>query len=230
MVLYVKNWKSYRRLKVCHFAQLLLPSFYNSALYPRCSPRNLSIMTMLIHIPSRYILAVQKLVNICVQGPSTSANECILPMPIRFMHWPGIKFCVWRLHAYCSNMMPLYDTYILFSNQSQLGHGVSKVRYKIPPFPWLMQIYSACVHFKRDKVDLKKNTVIFFQFLQSPHQVNMKNVVECWKEFFRLFQCSRNIEWLTLNLEVLYFLKLCWTFVGPTLCKFTKYSNFLENH
>jgi hypothetical protein len=63
------------------------------------------------NVPTRYILAVQKLVNVCVQGPSTSANECILPMLIRFMHWPGIKFCVWRLHAYCSNMMPLYDTY-----------------------------------------------------------------------------------------------------------------------
>ena len=30
------------------------------------------------------------------------------------------------------------------------------------------------------------------------------------------------------NLEVLYFLKLCPIFVGPTLCQNTKYSNFLE--
>ena len=29
----VKNWKSYRWRKVCHSAQLMLPSFYNSALY-----------------------------------------------------------------------------------------------------------------------------------------------------------------------------------------------------
>ena len=33
---------------------------------------------------------------------------------------------------------------------------------------------------------------------------------------------------LILNLEVLYFLKLCPIFVGPTQYQFTKYSNFLE--
>ena len=29
----VKNWKSYRCRKVCHCAQLIMPSFYNCALY-----------------------------------------------------------------------------------------------------------------------------------------------------------------------------------------------------
>ena len=32
-LLSVKKWKSFRRLKDCHSAQLMLPSFYNSALY-----------------------------------------------------------------------------------------------------------------------------------------------------------------------------------------------------
>ena len=45
------------------------------------------------------------------------------------------------------------------------------------------------VHLKMDKVDLKKshrekkNCI----FLQSPHQVDMKNVVECQKEVFAYF-------------------------------------------
>ena len=40
-----------------------------------------------------------------------------------------------------------------------------------------------------DKVNFKKKvTVIFFlHFLQSPHQVDMKNVGECQKEFFAYF-------------------------------------------
>ena len=33
---------------------------------------------------------------------------------------------------------------------------------------------------------------------------------------------------LTLNLELLYFLKLGPIFTSPTLCQFSKYSNFLE--
>ena len=46
------------------------------------------------------------------------------------------------------------------------------------------------MHLKTDKVDLKKkNTVkkIFCIFLKSTHQVGMKNVVECKKEFFAYF-------------------------------------------
>ena len=39
------------------------------------------------------------------------------------------------------------------------------------------------VHLKMDKVDLKKNTVKKFIFLQFSHQVDMKNVVECQKDF-----------------------------------------------
>ena len=58
------------------------------------------------------------------------------------------------------------------------------------------QIYLAVhVHFKTDKVDLKKTHCdnFFFAFFQSPHQVDMKNVVKWQKDFFCLFQCSRNI-------------------------------------
>ena len=47
---------------------------------------------------------------------------------------------------------------------------------------------SVHVHLKTDKVDLKKrHREIFCIFLQSTHQVDMKNVVECWKEFFAYF-------------------------------------------
>ena len=53
-------------------------------------------------------------------------------------------------------------------------------------------IWPVHVHLKMDKLDLKKKKrhekIIFFCiFLQSPHQVNMKNVVECQKEFFACF-------------------------------------------
>jgi hypothetical protein len=37
---------------------------------------------------------------------------------------------------------------------------------------------------KTDKVDLKKKICKFFQ---STHQVGMKNIVECYKEFFGYF-------------------------------------------
>ena len=46
------------------------------------------------------------------------------------------------------------------------------------------------VHLKTDKVDLKKKpprNFFFCIFLKSPHQVDMKNVVECKKEFFAYF-------------------------------------------
>ena len=43
------------------------------------------------------------------------------------------------------------------------------------------------VHLKMDKVDLKKNIVKKTIFLQSTHHVDMKNVVECLKEFFAYF-------------------------------------------
>ena len=53
------------------------------------------------------------------------------------------------------------------------------------------QIYPAIhVHLKMDKVDLKKNTgekFCFCIFFQSPHQVDMKNVVECPREFIAYF-------------------------------------------
>ena len=44
--------------------------------------------------------------------------------------------------------------------------------------------FIATVNAGADKVDLKKShceKIIFDIFLQSPHQVNMKNVVEYWK-------------------------------------------------
>jgi hypothetical protein len=46
------------------------------------------------------------------------------------------------------------------------------------------------VHLKTDKVDLKKShreKIFFCIFLQSPHQVDMKNVVRCQKDFFAYF-------------------------------------------
>ena len=45
------------------------------------------------------------------------------------------------------------------------------------------------VHLKMDKVDFKKATVKFFFciFLQSPHQVDMKKVVKCPREYFAYF-------------------------------------------
>ena len=46
------------------------------------------------------------------------------------------------------------------------------------------------VHLKTDKVDLKKKPprIFFFCiFLQSPHQVDMKMVVECSREFLAYF-------------------------------------------
>ena len=44
------------------------------------------------------------------------------------------------------------------------------------------------MHIKTDKMDFLKSHHHFFA-----NQVDMKNVVECWKEFFCLFQFSRNI-------------------------------------
>ena len=51
-------------------------------------------------------------------------------------------------------------------------------------------IWPVHVHLKMDKVDLKKShceIIIFCIFLQSTHQVDMKNIVECQKEFFAYF-------------------------------------------
>ena len=62
-------------------------------------------------------------------------------------------------------------------------------------------IWPVHVHLKTDKVDLKKATVkkkncIFFQ---STHQVGMKNVVECYKDFFGYFNTRETysaLQWL----------------------------------
>jgi hypothetical protein len=52
------------------------------------------------------------------------------------------------------------------------------------------------VHLKTDKVDLKKKKrekIVFCIFFQSTHQVGMKNVVECYKEFFGYFNALETI-------------------------------------
>ena len=47
------------------------------------------------------------------------------------------------------------------------------------------------VHLKTDKVDLKKRPpwkkIFFCIFFQSTHQVGMKNVLKCYKDFFGYF-------------------------------------------
>ena len=58
------------------------------------------------------------------------------------------------------------------------------------------------MHLKTDKVDFKKShhekEIAFF--LQSHHQVDMKNVVECPREFFAYFNASVPcIESQTIN-------------------------------
>ena len=50
------------------------------------------------------------------------------------------------------------------------------------------------MHLKTDKVDFKKKPPRKKKiciFLQSPHQVDMKNVVECEKEFFAYFNALK---------------------------------------
>ena len=53
------------------------------------------------------------------------------------------------------------------------------------------QIYPALhVHLKTDKVDQKKShreKFFFAFFFQSPHQVGMKNIVECPREYIAYF-------------------------------------------
>ena len=56
------------------------------------------------------------------------------------------------------------------------------------------QIYPAYEHLKTDKVNLKKKaTVKFFfcLFFQSTHQIGMKNVVKCYKDFFGYFNALK---------------------------------------
>ena len=45
------------------------------------------------------------------------------------------------------------------------------------------------MHLKTDKVDKKtsQSENFFLRFFQSPHQVDMKNVIECPREFFAYF-------------------------------------------
>ena len=77
------------------------------------------------------------------------------------------------------------------------------------------------MHLKKDKVDLKKKKrekKIFCIFFQSIYQVGMKNVVECYKEFFGysnaletngallLFFLVRGLVLLILETKQLYFL------------------------
>ena len=39
--------------------------------------------------------------------------------------------------------------------------------------------------------------IFFFIFLQSPHQVDMKNVVKCWKDFLSYFTTLKTYCGLT---------------------------------
>ena len=50
-------------------------------------------------------------------------------------------------------------------------------------------IWPVHVHLKTDKVDLKEIhlEIFFFIFFQSTHQVDMKNVVKCYKQSFGYF-------------------------------------------
>ena len=54
------------------------------------------------------------------------------------------------------------------------------------------QIYLACPCASQNGLSgFKKKTIVkfffFYIFLQSPHEVDMKNMVECQKEFFAYF-------------------------------------------
>ena len=57
------------------------------------------------------------------------------------------------------------------------------------------QIYPAVhVHLKTDKADKKKShreKFFFCIFFQSTHQVGMKNVVKCYKDFFGYFNALK---------------------------------------
>ena len=46
---------------------------------------------------------------------------------------------------------------------------------------------------------MQKNAKITMAFLQSPHQVDMKNVVECWKEFFAYFNALETHSGFTIS-------------------------------
>ena len=69
-------------------------------------------------------------------------------------------------------------------------------------------IWPVHVHPKTDNVDLKKTPVNFFfflhPFLQSTYQVDMKNVVECQKEFISYFNAldTYGCPLVTFNLQV----------------------------
>ena len=62
------------------------------------------------------------------------------------------------------------------------------------------------MHLETDKVDLKKNTVKFCIPFQSTHQVDMKNIVKCWKDFFGYFNALEVHSEQSPN---------CYTFYGP---------------
>ena len=81
-----------------------------------------------------------------------------------------------------------------------------------------------------------KEIVVFFEltYCQVP-QIGTLSLAFKILFFMNSFRQTNNIYkshvLLTLFWRyILYFLKLCLIFVGPTLCQFTKYSNFLEAH
>ena len=56
------------------------------------------------------------------------------------------------------------------------------------------------MHLKTDKVHSKKATVNFWKFFQSTHQVDMKNVVECYKDFLGYFNALETLSGLGIIL------------------------------
>ena len=59
-----------------------------------------------------------------------------------------------------------------------------------------------CIYLKMDKVDLKKKPpwkIFFCISFQSSHQVYMKNVVECPREFFAYFNALETYSVLSLS-------------------------------
>ena len=71
------------------------------------------------------------------------------------------------------------------------------------------QIYPAVhVHLKTDKVDLKKShreKKFFCIFFQSPHQVDMKNIVECHREFIAYFNgLETTCEWFMTTVSIIF--------------------------
>ena len=70
------------------------------------------------------------------------------------------------------------------------------------------------MHLKTDKVDLKKGhreKKFFCIFFQSTHQVGMKNIVKCYKDFFGYFNALKT-HCDTVHLVFFGFFPQCFMF------------------